>query len=65
MTTLQNLTESKKSVDDITPGEKDRAKRTSVQRWVDAVNYHGGFGEWTIVQCRDPNKVMRTLEKLL
>ena len=45
--------------------EKDRAKRTAVQRWVDAVNYHRGFGQWAVVQCRDPNKVAQTLKNLV
>jgi type III restriction enzyme len=44
--------------------EKDRAKRTAVQRWVEAVNYHGGFGKWTHIQCRDPNRIAPALEKL-
>lgn len=45
--------------------EQDRAKKTAVLRWVDAVNYHGEFGRWIVTQCRDPNKVAITLERLL
>lgn len=45
--------------------EQDRAKRTAVRRWVDAVNYHDGFGKWEMVQCRDPNKIAHILEKLI
>ncbi|HJZ05394.1 MAG TPA: hypothetical protein VJ327_06045 [Patescibacteria group bacterium] len=41
--------------------EQDRQKKTSAERWVRAVNYHGGFGSWKLVACYDP----RSLSKLL
>lgn len=41
--------------------EQDRQKRTAAERWVKAVNYHGGYGKWELVECRDP----RTVDKLL
>ncbi|MFY9796452.1 MAG: hypothetical protein WAJ93_12240 [Candidatus Nitrosopolaris sp.] len=44
--------------------EKDRAKIPAVLRWVDAINYHGGFGKWVRTQCRDPNRVATDLEQL-
>lgn len=31
------------------------------ERWVKAVNYHGGYGKWELVECREP----RTLDKML
>ncbi len=44
--------------------EKDRAKRVAAQRWIEAVNHHGGFGKWVLLNCRDPNRITQTLEKL-
>ncbi len=41
--------------------EQDRQKRTAAERWVKAVNYHGGYGRWQLVECKDP----RTIDKLL
>jgi len=41
--------------------EQDRQKKTAAERWVRAVNYHGGFGSWKLVVCYDP----RSLSKLL
>jgi len=41
--------------------EQDRQKRTAAERWVKAVNYHGGYGKWQLVECKDP----RTVDKLL
>jgi type III restriction enzyme len=37
--------------------EKDRAKWAMAQKWVRAVNHHGGFGLWGHVVCKDPNAV--------
>jgi len=41
--------------------EQDRQKKTAAERWVKAVNYHGGYGKWHLVECRDP----RTVDKIL
>ncbi len=34
--------------------EADRAKQTAAERWVRAVNHHGGFGKWELAVCKDP-----------
>lgn len=34
--------------------EQDRQKESAARRWVKAVNYHGEFGRWYFVLCRDP-----------
>lgn len=41
--------------------EQDRQKQTAADRWVKAVNYHGGYSKWQLAECRDP----RTVDKLL
>ena len=41
--------------------EQDRQKKTAAERWVKAVNYHGGLGRWALLVCKDP----RTLNKML
>ncbi len=41
--------------------EQDRQKRTAAERWINAVNYHGGYGKWQLIECRDP----RTVDKIL
>lgn len=41
--------------------EQDRQKKVSAERWVKAVNYHGGYGRWDLIECRDP----RSLDKIL
>lgn len=41
--------------------EQDRQKKTAAERWIKAVNYHGGFGKWELVECKDP----RIIDKLL
>jgi type III restriction enzyme len=43
--------------------EQDRAKWTAAQKWVRAVNHHGGFGRWDLLVCKDPNKLRDMLEK--
>lgn len=43
--------------------EQDRAKWTAAQKWVKAVNHHGGFGRWDLMNCKDPNKLRDMLEK--
>ena len=43
--------------------EQDRAKEVAAQRWVRAVNHHGGFGYWAIAVCRDPQGLGRKLEQ--
>ena len=41
--------------------EQDRQKKTAAERWVKAINYHGGYGKWELLECRDP----RTVDKIL
>lgn len=41
--------------------EQDRQKKTASERWIKAINYHGGFGRWELLECRDP----RNLDKIL
>jgi type III restriction enzyme len=43
--------------------EQDRAKDVAAQRWVRAVNHHGGFGFWAIAVCRDPHELGRIIEQ--
>lgn len=45
--------------------EKARAKHNAMQKWIDAVNHHGEFGRWVLIQCKDPDKVEETLLKLV
>jgi type III restriction enzyme len=44
--------------------EQDRAKKTAAQRWVAAVNHHGGFGRWALAECRSPYTLPKVLEKV-
>ncbi|NIT35164.1 MAG: hypothetical protein GTN49_01475 [candidate division Zixibacteria bacterium] len=37
-------------------------KAAAAQRWVSAVNHHGGFGRWGFVVCRDPTALPKILE---
>lgn len=43
--------------------EQDRAKWTAAQKWVRAVNYHGGFGRWDLMICKDPNRLRDMLKQ--
>jgi type III restriction enzyme len=43
--------------------EPDRAKEVAAQRWVKAVNHHGGFGTWGLAVCKDPHRVGVLLEE--
>jgi hypothetical protein len=36
--------------------KQDRAKYAAAEKWVRAVNYHGGFGTWAFMVCRAPNQ---------
>jgi type III restriction enzyme len=45
-------------------GEQDRAKQNAAKKWVDAVNYNGGFGKWRLLLCRDPHKLAGILDNL-
>jgi len=45
-------------------GEQDRAKQAAAKKWVDAVNYNGGFGKWRLTLCRDPHRLNDILESL-
>jgi type III restriction enzyme len=42
--------------------EQDRAKWAAAQKWVKAVNHHGGFGRWDLMLCKDPTKVRALLD---
>jgi type III restriction enzyme len=44
--------------------EQDRAKQAAAQRWVRAVNHHGGFGTWALAVCREPHKLEWLLDEL-
>jgi type III restriction enzyme len=44
--------------------EPDRAKEVAAQRWVKAVNHHGGFGLWDLAVCREPHKVLQLIQEL-
>lgn len=44
--------------------EKDRAKITGAHRWVEAINYHGGFGAWRFVECTSRNLANAIIEKI-
>ena len=44
--------------------EKARAKKTAAQRWVDAVNHDGGYGEWRLTECKSPHVIGALLDKL-
>ncbi len=44
--------------------EQDRQKKVSAERWVKAVNYHGGYGTWDLIECRDPRKIDKILNGL-
>jgi type III restriction enzyme len=43
--------------------EEDKAKRSAAQRWVSAVNHHGGFGRWEFVVCRNPATLPKIMER--
>lgn len=42
--------------------EKDRAKKAAAQRWVAAVNHHGGFGRWDLRECKSQYMLPKVLE---
>jgi type III restriction enzyme len=37
--------------------EQDRAKYVAAEKWVRAVNHHGGFGIWAFMVCKEPNRL--------
>jgi type III restriction enzyme len=41
--------------------EQDRQKEMAAYKWVRAVNYHGEFGRWVFVICRNPNSLRSRL----
>jgi type III restriction enzyme len=43
--------------------EQDRAKKAAAQRWIAAVNHHGGFGRWVLKECKSPYTLPKILEK--
>jgi type III restriction enzyme len=44
--------------------EKARAKKTAAQRWVDAVNHHGGYGRWELHESKNPNVISALIDKI-
>lgn len=42
--------------------EQDRAKFAKTQKWVRAVNHHGGFGVWDFLIARAPDVVGKSIE---
>jgi type III restriction enzyme len=44
--------------------EKDRAKKPAANRWVEAVNNHGGYGVWRYVQATSKNMADLVLGKI-
>jgi type III restriction enzyme len=42
--------------------EQDRAKYAAAEKWVRAVNHHGGFGAWAFLVCKEPNRLGEMLE---
>lgn len=42
--------------------EKDRAKKAAAQRWVAAVNHHGGFGRRDLRECKSQYVLPKVLE---
>jgi type III restriction enzyme len=43
--------------------EPDRAKEVAAQRWVKAVNHHGGFGTWGLTICVNPHAIATVLQE--
>jgi type III restriction enzyme len=41
--------------------EKDKTEQRFMDEWVQAVNNHGGFGEWAFVVSRDPGDLERII----
>jgi type III restriction enzyme len=44
--------------------EKARAKKTAAQRWVEAVNHHGGYGKWELHESKSPNTIAALINKI-
>jgi type III restriction enzyme len=44
--------------------EQDRAKYAAAEKWVRAVNNHGGFGTWAFMVCKEPNRLGQMLASL-
>lgn len=45
--------------------EQDRQKEAAAQRWVRAVNHHGGFGRWAFCVCKQPHRVVEEIKQCL
>lgn len=45
--------------------EQDRQKESAAERWVKAVNHHGGYGRWAYLVCEDPNNLRQQLLNLV
>jgi type III restriction enzyme len=43
--------------------EQDRAKHAAAEKWVRAVNHHGGFGTWAFMVCKEPNRLGEILDE--
>lgn len=43
--------------------EQDRAKYAAAEKWVRAVNHHGGYGTWAFLVCKEPNRLGKMLDE--
>lgn len=43
--------------------EQDRAKYAAAEKWVRAVNHHGGYGTWAFMVCKEPNRLGQMLDE--
>jgi type III restriction enzyme len=43
--------------------ERDKAKRSFLDEWVEAINHQGGFGKWKAAVSKHPDDVPEILHK--
>jgi type III restriction enzyme len=43
--------------------EQDRAKYAAAEKWVRAINHHGGYGTWAFLVCKEPNRMGQIVDK--
>jgi type III restriction enzyme len=43
--------------------EQARAKYAAAEKWVRAVNHHGGYGTWAFLVCKEPNRLGQMLDQ--
>jgi len=41
--------------------ERTAAKYAAAEKWVRAVNHHGGYGTWAFMVCKEPNRLGQML----